>query len=56
VLSALMGSWGIRSEELAAYVAELMAGGEKGEEVVSNARLVERGRMLLAMKGKLEAS
>jgi len=56
MLSALMGRWGIRSEELAAYAAELMAGGEEEEGVVVNARLVERGRVLLEMKGNLEAS
>lgn len=54
-MSTLMGSWGIRSEELAAYATELMAGGEEEDEVVLNERLVERGRMLLEMKGNLKA-
>jgi hypothetical protein len=53
VLTVLMGSWGIRSEELAAYIADLLAGGAKEAEVVLNERLVERGRMLLGMKGEL---
>jgi hypothetical protein len=49
MLSWLMGSWGIRSEELGAFAAELMASGEEEESLVYNERLVEKGRRLLEM-------
>jgi hypothetical protein len=49
ILSWLMGSWGIMSEELGAFVAELMASGEEEESLVYNERLVEKGRRLLEM-------
>ncbi|KAF2713731.1 hypothetical protein K504DRAFT_462229 [Pleomassaria siparia CBS 279.74] len=54
ILSTLAGSWGIKSDELAAFVTELIAAEVEEEEegMISNERLLARGRALLMEKQK----